>query len=446
MSRPIWHYFCVGWTVCPRGGVKRWFGVRRPGWRIGSGLRRFSAAVFLGDWLCGQSEPEQAEYAEVQKWWSRHALRAADPSALFPDVVLRRLVNDIEISWTARQPAYAPDGFRFALAPGVAILPIDDVAPALWAALDRAVSSPPPGLNNDDRQSLAELEKKIVRLRSLTSVSLERAYLPAEIFERLVDARLETKLPDRSARIPGLPAIKTIDDAVLMFGGVSPDIEAADVNRLVRLLANQRGGSDGARLAALVNTEIWLPIAAPFEEGYDLAEDFLDDLELADDASFVDVRAIVAALGIRILDERLQTSTIRGVAVAGSRYHPAILVNWSSPYNAEEPGRRFTLAHEFFHVLYDRERAKRISHTSGPWAPPGIEKRANAFAAMLLMPRDLVRRSLPEDALDSEGLRQAAQTMQVGATALIEHLYNISMIEEFERDELRASLLPLPID
>jgi Zn-dependent peptidase ImmA (M78 family) len=285
MSRPIWHYFCVGWTVCPRGGVKRWFGVRRPGWRIGSGLRRFSAAVFLGDWLCGQSEPEQAEYAEVQKWWSRHALRAADPSALFPDVVLRRLVNDIEISWTARQPAYAPDGFRFALAPGVAILPIDDVAPALWAAL-----------------------------------------------------------------------------------------------------------------------------------------------------------------GIRILDERLQTSTIRGVAVAGSRYHPAILVNWSSPYNAEEPGRRFTLAHEFFHVLYDRERAKRISHTSGPWAPPGIEKRANAFAAMLLMPRDLVRRSLPEDALDSEGLRQAAQTMQVGATALIEHLYNISMIEEIERDELRASLLPLPID
>lgn len=415
-------------------------------WRENYGAPAATASFMaLRRLIDAHSEPAQAEYAEVQKWWSRHALRAADPSALFPDVVLRRLVNDIEISWTARQPTYAPDGFRFSLAPGVAILPIDDVAPPLWEALAWVVSSPPPGLNNDDRQSIAELEKKIGRLNALTSRSLERAYLPTEIFEKLEGARHETKLPDRSARITGMPAIKTIDDAVLMFGGASPDIGAADARSLVRLLANQRGGNDGAKLAALVNTEIGLPIAAPFEEGYDLAEDFLEDLKLADDATFVDVRAIVGDLGIRTLDERLHTSTIRGVAVAGSGYHPAILVNLSSPYNAEEPGRRFTLAHELFHVLYDRERAKRISHTSGPWAPPGIEKRANAFAAMLLMPRDLVRRCLPNDTLDSEGIRQAAQTMRVGATALIEHLYNISMIDEFERDELRASLLPMPI-
>jgi Zn-dependent peptidase ImmA (M78 family) len=410
-------------------------------WRENYGAPAATAAFMaLRRLIDAQTTPEQAEYAEVQKWWSRHALRAADSSGLFPDVVLRRLVNDIEISWTARQPSYAPDGFRFALAPGAATLPIDDVAPPLWEALAWAVSSPPAGLNDDDRQSLAELERMISRLNASSLNILEQAYLPREIFERLATARQDVGLSDRSVRITGMPAIKTIDDAVLMFGGVSPDIGAVDANRLVRLLANQRGGSDGAELAALVDTEVGLPVTAPFEEGYDLAEELLEDLEVSVDDTFVDVQSIVSTLGIRIIEEPLRTSTIRGVAIAGTGYHPAILVNLASPYNAEEPGRRFTLAHELFHVLFDRERAKRISHTSGPWAPPGIEKRANAFAAMLLMPRDMVRRSISKDGVNSGSVREAAQTMRVGVSALIEHLYNISMLDEFERDELRASL------
>ncbi len=56
------------------------------------------------------------------------------------------------------------------------------------------------------------------------------------------------------------------------------------------------------------------------------------------------------------------------------------------------------------------------------------------------MPRDMVRRSLAKDVLNSDSVREAAQTMRVGVSALIEHLYNISMLDGFERDELRASL------
>jgi Zn-dependent peptidase ImmA (M78 family) len=143
-------------------------------------------------------------------------------------------------------------------------------------------------------------------------------------------------------------------------------------------------------------------------------------------------------LDVKVVEEELRTSTIRGVALAGARYAPAILVNKTSLYNETEPGRRFTLAHELCHVLYDRSRAQRIAHTSGPWAAPGIEKRANAFAAMLLMPRDLVRRSTRLDDLTQETVRAAAEALQVGASALIEHLYNTSMIDELKRDELRA--------
>ncbi|MEN2991005.1 ImmA/IrrE family metallo-endopeptidase [Tistrella sp. BH-R2-4] len=388
-----------------------------------------------------QSPSERVEYAEAQTWWSRHALRAADSSALFPDVVVRRLIDDIEISWTARQPAYAPDGFRFALAPGVATLPVDDVARPLWEALAWAISSPPAGLDEDDRRSLADLGQKIDQLQAFTSPELERSYLPPSLFERLTTARRQIRLDDQSVRMHGIPVLERIDDAVLMFGGANPDIGAADARRLMTLLAHQRGGRDAAALAELVDTKIGLPVAAPFQEGYDLAEDLLEKLDLPDEAAFVDVRSIVSGLGIHVLDEKLDTPSIRGVAIAGTEYCPAILVNLASPFNAVEVGRRFTLAHELFHVLFDRERAKRVSHTSGPWAPPGVEKRANAFAAMLLMPRDMVRRSLPNGALNSDNIRAAAQTMQVGVRALIAHLYNISMLSEFERDELQASLL-----
>lgn len=401
-----------------------------------------ATAVFMAmrRLIDARSELEQTEYAAVQGWWARHALRAADSSALFPDVIIRRLANDVEISWTARQPSYAPDGYRFMLAPGAAILSISEVAGPLWEALAWIVSAPPADLDADDRESIAELERKIDQLRLLTNAALEQAYLPTELFNKVEKVRGKLSLHDRSIRATALPAITELDDAVLMFGGVSPNIGLQDTKVLLSLLANQVGGQDSPELAGLVDTTVSAPLTAPFEEGYDLAEELLDDLSLTDGMTVIDMRALVSRLGIRVIEQRLNTSTIRGVAIAGAGYSPTILMNLTSAYNTEEPGRRFTLAHELFHVLYDREQARRITHSSGPWAPPSIEKRANAFAAMLLMPRHLVRSLLPHADLNRDSLSKMAAEMQVGATALLEHLFNIGVIDEFKRDELRAAL------
>lgn len=383
---------------------------------------------------------DESAYARVQGWWSRHALRAADSSALYPDVVIRRLVDEVEISWTARQPTHAPDGFRFALAPGAATLQIADVAGPLWEALTWAVSCPPK-LDAQDRDSIIELERMIDDLAKLPTATLEGAYLPPELFRKVEKARAEQGLQDKSVRVTAVPAIARIDDAVLMFGGVNPDVGASDTRELMALLALQLNGSDSSALSNLVNTNIGAPLSAPFEEGYELAEELLEALAMPGDASAVDIEAIVERLGIKVIKNRLCTVTIRGVAIAGEGYAPAILVNLASLYNATDAGRRFTLAHELFHVLYDREHARRITHTSGPWAAPGIEKRANAFAAMLLMPRDLVHRSMPITALDLPDLLDAATLIRVGPSALLEHLYNIGVIDEIRRDELRARLV-----
>jgi hypothetical protein len=79
-----------------------------------------------------------------------------------------------------------------------------------------------------------------------------------------------------------------------------------------------------------------------------------------------------------------------------------------------------------------------LTHISGPWTSPGVEKRANAFAAMFLMPRSLLHRAFMHSKIDENNIVTAAGSMKVGLSALVEHLYNTSMIDEFERDRFRT--------
>ena len=122
-------------------------------------------------------------------------------------------------------------------------------------------------------------------------------------------------------------------------------------------------------------------------------------------------------------------------------FAPAIIVNSTSVYNVNENGKRFTIAHELCHILHDQTRARRITHVSGPWASPGIEKRANAFAAALLMPRELVLRQLRSlDRIDHAETSRLAKALHVNEPPLIEHLYNIDAIGDGDRERLRAAL------
>jgi Zn-dependent peptidase ImmA (M78 family) len=382
--------------------------------------------------------PSGDNYGNIQAWWARHALRAADGSALFPDVVFRRLGDEIEISWTARQPSHLPDGFRFSLMPGVATLPVSAVAGPLWEALNWVgAAAPTPLLTVENKKSIVKLEHRLKSLKRLPASTMEAGYLPDRLFSALSDIRHKIHLPDKSKKLKDVPALEALDDAVLMFGGVSPDIGRTDMNTLLALLSSRAGGQESASLQALVDSTVGAPAGIPFQEGYDLAERLLDECSLPGSASYVDVRALVIRWGVKIIERVLKTNTIRGVAIAGARYAPTILINKTSEYNANEVGRRFTLAHELFHILYDRSLARRVSHVSGPWAPPGVEKRANAFAAMFLMPRSLLARSFHSGQIDEKAVTSAAGAMQVGISALVEHLYNTSMIDEVTRDRLR---------
>ena len=153
---------------------------------------------------------------------------------------------------------------------------------------------------------------------------------------------------------------------------------------------------------------------------------------------FIDVRAMCSRLGVEVQETELETGSIRGAAIAGDGFSPRVVVNQTHYFNRNESGRRFTIAHELCHVLFDRTRARRLAHASGGrWAAPGIEKRANAFAAYLLMPRALVLKHLRDaNHIEKEDVRRLASRLQVNDSALLPHLQNLDLIDAERRGQL----------
>ncbi len=411
-------------------------------WPERSGAPAVMACHRALDQTIGVKDAEgRARYKATQAWYYRHALRSAAEGGLFPDLFIRRMTDDIELSWSAEPPLFAPDGFIFSTEPGVALLPVEDVAGPLWEVLTWAVSQPPV-LDDNDRASWQTLADKIDGIPSMSAAVLDRAYVDVRILE-LVRTSLERigilELVDEDVTA-ARPYVRAFSPAVAMFGGVSPSLGEVDVDYLCGLLAASARGGDGAALRDLVAVSQNVPLGIPHEDGYSFAEDFLEKLELPGEQEWVDVRKIASDLGIDVLEKALETESIRGVALAGHDFTPAVLLNVTSPFNLNEYGKRYTLAHELCHVLHDRSRARRVTHVSGPWVAPGIERRANAFAAYLLMPRALLVKGWRVHFETSRGeFETFANRLQVNETALIEHLYNLGLIDDLARERLRLA-------
>lgn len=391
----------------------------------------------LHTWINADDPVGRERYRAVQAWYRRHGLRAVAEGGLFPDLFIRRLMDDAELSWNAAPPIHAPDGFTFMAEPAHASFAIDDIAAPLWAALRWFANAPPPGLESADQARWETIARKIDALDGLSVEDLQAPYLPAPIANLLGDA--ETP---QSLRSPHAPVVAEFSPAVAMFGGVSPNLSHADARCLLGILAEGRG-SETEELARLARERGMSPLGIPHRDGYDFAQDFLDDLGLPDAAGFIDVEGIAAGLGIIVERKRFDSRDIRGVALAGNSIGPRIIINSASIYNVSQEGQRFTIAHELCHLLHDRSRARRVTHVSGPWVAQGFERRANAFAAYLLMPRALVIRHLDgRAALEPETVRGMAEALRVSESSLVEHMFNLQMIEDWERERLRPLFRP----
>ncbi len=390
-------------------------------------------------------------------WARRHSLMFHRHGGLFPDVWIRRFGSLAEVSWTDLVPAGAPAGFQFSNGSGGLALPLDDVAHPLGSLLEDSVAAMRRALPGSVR--LDALARSIGGLR-IPDRRPRRVGILAGLgsspedwqrrWEDLVE-RLQARLPGQADLVRSLfhpvsgPDLYVGGECAgaLMFASVAPDLNEQDALDLASLMIDQAGeeGSDG--LADFVRPAPLNRSLPPWDEGYQLASEWMEAIGWAPEAGFVDVEADLVRFGVVVRDIRLVNREIGGVSIARGPAPPRVAVNLAHPRNAYASGRRFTLAHELCHLLFDRDQAIGLQIASGPWAPADLERRANAFAAAVLMPDALIDRvagrlGLQFDSVTRADVYRLCEVMQVSPSAALAHLQNRGWITETQRESLLA--------
>ncbi len=390
---------------------------------------------------------------EWYDWRQRHGIHAAREGGLFPELYLRRWEDKVEVSWSSYTPPGAPTSYSFLVPSGHSRLATEDVAQplhqVLTGAVDQLCSWRP------DSERLLELGS---RLAGLKKPGKQRAERLAWLFNLRVDGgtpasawptvqRLFSKTSSRVRRSIIEPegsglALHGSSHAVLLFGSVSPEIKREDAQVLADLLISAFNDvGDTQALADLVDAVTSEPLEGlPWEQGYELADRTHHALCSAEGP--VDIASILDALGVHVGEIGLSDGRLRGIALAGPQHQPTIIRNSVHPRNQSVAGQRFTYAHEFCHLLVDRSIGMKLAVASGQWAPVSVEQRANAFAAYFLMPLEQLQDAIAELAMPLntlDGIRTVAETLATSPRATLEHLYNVGLIDEYDRDVLRGT-------
>ena len=385
-----------------------------------------------------------------QSWWYRHALHVASEGGLFPDVVFRRFRDTVEISWGDAPSVGTPAGYEFVENAGAVRCSPHEVAgplhQVLSAAVEHLVKANPGSERLDALSSTLRIRSRVAQRRERLAwlaglgTDLDTVNRGLSRTRRwLADAGATHLLEDGQFN----PLVATGScQAALMFGCVAPDVRREDVLELARVMVARRSGEFNPPPSLAAGVPVMQADQRPWSQGYALAEDFIEQLGLSKclaPAGFVDVERILTLLGVDTVQTSLTDKNIRGVAVAGPRYRPCVALNESSYWNADVKGRRFTLAHELCHLLFDWEAGRALAIVSGPWAPVDIERRANAFAAMLLMPTAVVQEAIAravEPVATPDGVREVANRLHTGFEATLRHVANLGFIDEYDRHRI----------
>jgi hypothetical protein len=203
----------------------------------------------------GLTEEQQERWQEQwQSWWCRHAVQSCRSGGLFPDVVVRRWRDLVEVSWGHSTIAGAPSHYRFLSPGGFARIKPELVAEPLYdvikSATDYLVEKDPIS------QELKVIRDEIEGIRRTSSN--RRLALLAGLGEHYDDRlvgwdRVRSYFPTMPDNVAaslfgsnGSPLVLTgTCQAALMFGPVAPNVGVNDAmvlaQFLVRLYYSDRG-------------------------------------------------------------------------------------------------------------------------------------------------------------------------------------------------------------
>ncbi len=385
--------------------------------------------------LDDESETAGQLRTEMQAWRQRHSIWSAAAGGVFPNVWFRRQSDLMEISYDPGPTVGAPSGLEFQFNRGAALVDVGNVAQALSGFLEWGHA-----LGNARHRH--DFIPSSVQATENERLEAESWFMGPRLAKLLHDKR-----QNLAPQVMRFGVLHPLAPEVAMFGTLTPELSESDAVTLLSVLDSARTNNpEPDRLLELTADRPPPTRDRAHEEGYELALETLETLDRLKltrrtDRSF-DLEEVLLALGVTIRDVEVEDQSLRGVAIAGPGLSPTIVVNSQAKWNRSNPGRRFTIAHELAHILSDRGSARTITHSSTPWAPEAVERRANAFAAMFLMPYRLVDAAILAlgQVTDRHSLIRLARRLQCGQLAVLEHLMNVDRVDRSAFFRIKAEL------
>lgn len=388
--------------------------------------------------------------SDREAWWKRHALGAALPGFRVPDLHVRRQGHQVELSWTDQEWRTVPGGMQVLEAPGSANLSAEEAsrvffefATAVVGALAEVGTVPEfvaamrgliEKIERPDRATIMR------RLRIAAGQSLEGAAVRLRRSAGVVGGKIEETI----AVLLGMGQdwksglVTPLSVPVLMYRSASPSLSGHDLQSLLELAMNRPSG-DGLLGQLQTPKEPPRDPLVVTEQGYELGIWLRKQLGIPEAAPLVgdnDIEgALPGRLGIELAEVQLEDEGVDGVAAKVPGSMAVIAVNRSGRFSRTAVGRRMTIAHELCHLLFDVDAQGQVGVVSNPWAPYAAERRANSFAAMLLLPEAALAARLPSDARkwSTPMMQKVMDEMGVGRTTLTWQLRNLGWISESER-------------
>ncbi len=363
-----------------------------------------------------------------------HSMRAAAAGAAMPNVWLSRDGGIVSVAW-----GDSMDGaIFFTLSRGEADVPAVDFAEAVREFVEWVLAL------LEERcpdEASSDIELLSSWLESFTSVEGAETALLAE-------TGLSRERSQRIARMAGIEQAAVSElfqlDSQWFTGGTLADVRRSSIAVAFRcasptvtdveLVSIRRqileAASNARALVALSDMAKGVPrppeSTHDYVRGYRLARGLRQVLENV--SGVLDVESLLDGLGVDIVELVLSDTEIDGGCVCDADHGPLVFVNPSSRKASTAWGRRMVLAHELCHLLFDRGTAVSLGVMSGPWAPPRIERTANAFAIELLLPLAGVTETVGPAWENTEDAQVEALMNKygLGITAVTRHLQNLA--------------------
>lgn len=169
------------------------------------------------------------------------------------------------------------------------------------------------------------------------------------------------------------------------------------------------------------------------ESGYMLAQWLREHLGVR---KYFDIDHTLSSLDVQVINANLFTETIDALAFWLS-HGPCVFMNSARSYAEDNKRRRMILAHELCHMLIDRATALPVAEVLGGAIDQFVERRANAFAAELLLPRESVAwewKQLKERRL-SNLLLVLVTDYAISKSVACAQIYNSDVYDELQRPD-----------